>query len=284
MIKTNKLVFLSAFLAITVLCITSSFASTLAYWNFDQGTDGTSTFTTPVPDQSGNGHTMYGWSLANGGKYQLDPVLGSLTCRYNGSQDTYTNDSTINSWSPLAWTIEVSASLDNSNSTKNRTIIGRDGKSGITGDLAAVFYLQCLKSSQKYRIDFQTVGGKRYTLDSDFSVAFSKWYSLAVVSDGSTLTMYADKHDGLGYVSAGSLALDPLNDNRLRPSSTNGVWTFGRGCYNGANADKIYGNLDEIRFSDSALTPDQFLVVPEPATFVMLSIAGLVGLFYFRKK
>ena len=45
------------------------------------------------------------------------------------------------------------------------------------------------------------------------------------------------------------------------------------------------GLIDEVRISDVALTPDQFLNVPEPSTIVLLGIsaAGLC-LFGWRKR
>ncbi len=36
------------------------------------------------------------------------------------------------------------------------------------------------------------------------------------------------------------------------------------------------GYIDEVRISDEALTPDQFLIVPEPSTLVLISL-GLLG-------
>jgi hypothetical protein len=73
--------------------------------------------------------------------------------------------------------------------------------------------------------------------------------------------MYADQFDGAGFQNIGSLTMDAGIDHSLRPT---GNWTFGRGWYNGNFVDHIDGNMDNIRFSDEALTMDQFL--PEPAT------------------
>jgi hypothetical protein len=51
--------------------------------------------------------------------------------------------------------------------------------------------------------------------------------------------------------------LNPNNDNALAAKSN--VWTFGRGWFNGAFVDQITGNLDDIRFTDRALSPSEFL-------------------------
>jgi hypothetical protein len=39
--------------------------------------------------------------------------------------------------------------------------------------------------------------------------------------------------------------------------------------------DHIDGNLDNIRFSDVALTPAQFIQVPEPSALALLGLGGL---------
>lgn len=43
------------------------------------------------------------------------------------------------------------------------------------------------------------------------------------------------------------------------------------------------GYLDEFRISDEALTPDQFLIVPEPSTLMLLAL-GCVGMYCRRRQ
>jgi len=59
-----------------------------------------------------------------------------------------------------------------------------------------------------------------------------------------------------------------------------GTWTLGRGMWNGGHGDRVFGNIDEVRISDTALDPCQFLI-PEPATILIL---GLGGLTLLRKR
>ena len=79
--------------------------------------------------------------------------------------------------------------------------------------------------------------------------------------------MYADRLDGNGFQNVGTFNLTPGLNHALMAT---GTWTFGRGWFSGNQADAIVGNLDDIRFSDVALTPDQFIhgkyaMLPIPA-------------------
>jgi hypothetical protein len=257
--------------ALTFGCLTAQ-AATVAHWNFDQGTAGVPFSTIPAEDLSGNGHTMYGFNEQYGPSYSSDTANGVGLSSRHVLQDGYTLSS-LNLWSPLAWTVEFSVRLDDVSGWK--TIVGRDGSTGIGGDLESAFYFQKSGIDDRFRINFSTIGGQRYVLDSDFAAEAGKWYGLAGVSDGITLAMYADKLDGAGYQLVGSLGLNTENDNALRST---GNWTFGRGWWNGGFVDAITGNMDNIRLSDVALSPEQLIPVPEPsvlALFVMGSLAAL---------
>ena len=54
-----------------------------------------------------------------------------------------------------------------------------------------------------------------------------------------------------------------------------GTWTVGRGLWGGGHTDRLFGYVDEVRISDTALRPYQFLGVPEPATMVLLGLGSL---------
>jgi hypothetical protein len=77
-------------------------------------------------------------------------------------------------------------------------------------------------------------------------------------------------------------------DPRLAVGTTSGgdwhagEWSVGRGLYNGGHGDRAYGFVDEVRISNSALAPSEFLAaVPEPASGAVI-LLGLLGLHFGR--
>ncbi|AQQ08984.1 Rhamnogalacturonan endolyase YesW precursor [Sedimentisphaera cyanobacteriorum] len=233
-----------------------------AHWNFDGGTPGAAmnnTGQTGQPcaaDLSGNGYELYAWDDTYGPSFsqtgQTPSGLG-LSCRLNGGQDAYTNNAGINNWAPEQWTVECAVKLDSISGWQ--TFIGKDGSSH--GEAESDFYLQKNGIDNKFRVNFDTAGGHRYVLDSDFAAQAGKWYCIAAVSDGSTLKLYADKLDGNGSQLAGTLSLNPGSDNSLSAAGHN--WTVGRGWFDGSQVDHVSGFIDDIKFSSKALKPSEFL-------------------------
>lgn len=273
--KTNTLKFCLVLLAVSGM---SASAATVAHWDFEEGTPGMSFAAAGgAVDITGNGNTIWGWDDYWGPSFYAGSPTSNISARHaDNHQDGYTDAAPVNSWSPTEWTIEVAVMLKDIGGWK--TIIGRDGST--SGDSFSDLYLQNNGIDNRFRIDFDTVGGLRYVLDSSIIPVANKWYGLAVTCDGTTLTMYVDE-GWYNYVSVGSLALDPLNDNALAQIGQN--WTFGRGWWGGSFVDHIDGNLDDIRFSDVALAREDLIGIPEPATLLMLGV-GALAMFKKRKR
>ncbi len=92
-----------------------------------------------------------------------------------------------------------------------------------------------------------------------------QWYYFAVVSDGSTVELWLDSNDGMGYLLqgtpnpiSGALYQGPDPNN---PSWDNS-WVVGRAQFGGGVADFFDGRIDEVRISNTALSPAQFLFAP----------------------
>lgn len=228
-----------------------------AAWDFEDGTVGTAF--SNMPDGGSrdtvNGYIMYGFDDYYGPLFSnVTPSNTGLSmyCQDN-HQDGYTVDGTFNAWSPSTWTIEVSVYLKEISGWE--TIIGRDGSS--QGEAESDFYLSNNGIDDKFRINIDTVGGQRWILDGDYTVQINQWYRIAVTSDGVTLKMYLD--NGSGYTEIGSLDISAQSVANNALAATNYNWTFGRGWYNGGFVDHIDGYIDNVRFSNSALSPEQFL-------------------------
>ena len=250
-------------------------AATILHYDFEDGTPGVPMNDFPVTQQngtigsydlSGNGYHMHSWDDYWGPLFSSEgdtPTGVGLSIVHEGHRDGYTLAGGIRAWSPSTWTIELSFKLYVVDGWK--TLIGRDEWTGIDGDIGPARQVQSNgvgggdPRNNAMRVAFATVSGEHYELYSSLIPVPGKWYHLAVVTDGDQLDMYADELDGNGYQNIGTLMMTPGGDHSLRAT---GNWTFGRGWYNGGFVDHIDGNMDDIRFSDVALSPAQFLHSP----------------------
>jgi len=253
-----------------LLCLAASSASaqkTLAHWNFNSGTDGTPLSVRPADDLSGNGFLLYGYDNVVGPSYSGETASRSgLSCRTVIPQDAYTIDPGINNWAPSVWTIEVSFRINRMDGWT--TLIGRDGSSW-PGSSKADFYFQKNGVNNRLRLDFAVADGARYIIETPYAVVSGQWYHAALVSDGRKVTMYVDR--GEGYQLAAATALTGTN-NALAASGAN--WIFGRGWYGAKYVDHVDGNLDDIRFTDGALEPVQFLQAKAPTAAAAAALSA----------
>lgn len=260
--SASRLLILVAFLTFTV----TNFAATIAYWNFEDGVDGQAFTTNGAPNGSGgsvdvaNGILMRGYDSNVGPSWTAATYGTGLAANFaNAAQDGYVYEGPVMNWGPTNWTIECMVNLRTVSGW--RTLIGRDGTAGGGADgNAADLYLQNNGIDDKFRINFKTAGGNTWILDGNYVPVANKWYALAVVSDGVTLSMWLD--DGTGYAQIGALDMSAFAPEVNAITNTAINWTFGRGWYGGNQADKIDGKMDNIRFSDVALTSAQFIQFP----------------------
>ena len=247
---------------VTACSITSG--TTLLHYDFEDGVPNALLNGTNLENQigthdvSGNGWDMYVWNKAESPSFSSPgqtPTGHGLSAVFDGRRDGYCLCLAMTGWSPSTWTVEFAFKLDSL--ADWQTFIGRDGPTGIPGDLAGAFYIQKAFGTNNIRLNFATAGGGRRTYDSSFVPQVGVWYRLAVVGANGSVKMWLQQPNSTAWQSL-SLVSSGTGDCTLHP----GVWMFGRGWYDGAYTNYVVGNLDDIRISNVALTPNEFL----PAT------------------
>jgi hypothetical protein len=120
--------------------------------------------------------------------------------------------------------------------------------------------------------------GAPHLITANAPVSAATWYKFAVVNDGSMLQLYLDS--GGGYV----LQSDQEAVSGGALFNNDSVWAVGRGWFFGVN-DFFDGQIDEVRISDVALQPSQFLFspIPEPSS-ASLTALGLAGCGWAARK
>lgn len=243
----------------------------VAYYRFEEGAAGS-----PVPpggnvivDSTGGDDNLNAYDIANAPDYSslvpaaVIPQTGAtntVSTFYDGSDDLYTAIS-----GPLTTSVfsnfTAEAYVRFTALAGWQTIVGRDdlwnGTGGLDGNPESLFYLSKNGVNNAFRVKVSTVGGDMKTVEGSAIAVANTWYHVAAVGDvaAGTLTLYVNG------VSAGSTS----GFDGLYPAPGQ-AWTFGRGQYNGALADKMTGFIDEVRFTASALSPNRFLNAFNPDT------------------
>jgi hypothetical protein len=148
-----------------------------------------------------------------------------------------------------------------------QVIAGKDGKPN-AGMNEQTLALKMRGDTNELQIELFDKSNTIHGVRSSGPLVANQWYYAAVVNDGTNLSLYLDRNDGAGYVLQGT---DP---NPLSGALWEGVnpgvpgggfdtsWTIGRGMYNGGATDWFDGVIDEVRLTNSVLSPSQFLFAP----------------------
>jgi len=261
-----------------------------------------------VIDDSGNGNTLYGWDGSQNGLDYSSSVpaswTGIATNQYsveNGGTAprgftwaTQSSPSGVNldTWQPLQWTIEASVYLDASAASGWRSFIGRDGYGVATADAnLACLYFQ--KTSAGFlRLQFTDVAGNVWEAADPELFQTARWYHVAAVSDGATLRLYKwDTVTDSGYALVAETDISSSADPRLAADTMSGSslpldsvgdpmnWSLGSAMYNSGGqpengqVDHWIGAIDEVRISDEAVDPNEFLF----ASPLIITDAGIAA-------
>ena len=246
-----------------------------------------------ILDHSGNGNHLSVWSSGGSAGYIYRDVIAESFVSQTGAANLYSVKNTGGGpamWcgtaamqiiSPAAFTIEATFKLENGG---HRTIVGRDSYGANTAgdspniDLAAVYFQAVPDNAvaikfcdvEGYWHDATSGPGVIRTFDyvTDPNGDTAPWYSMAGVSDGRSLSLYLLEH-GLNttyqLVAQTDLTVGGSGNTALTAGTGDGGdwdtgdWSVGRGLYAGSHVDRAYGYIDEVRISDSARDPSQFL-------------------------
>ncbi|GAA5483102.1 LamG-like jellyroll fold domain-containing protein [Haloferula sargassicola] len=258
---------------------------TVGYWNFEEGTANAEVPYSPatanqyagsLTDLSGNANHLSPWS---GSWHVYRPQVAAATTPQNGLGNALSlqnaNDfpavsaigTSLTSWEPSAWTIEAAIRPDDA-TDGYQTFIGRDsqGASGSDYALAALYF--AINPEGALRVVFTDKAAHRWELNSAaHTVQDAQWQAVAATCDGSTLSLYLKNvtHGEADYTLVASLDISASTDPALTSGVGDGgdwdagVFTIARGLYNGGHTDRFYGSIDDIRFTEGALEPSQFL-------------------------
>lgn len=263
---------------------------TVAHSNFEEGTANTYVPYSPATagaydgsmlDVSGNGNPLSAWTSNHAWYRSLVPLpttprtglANKLSVQNATSLPSYSAIGTgLTNWSPSEWTLEAAIRPDSV--AGYQTIIGRDSYGANDGNPAAASLYFSIRPGGVLAIAFTDAAGNVWNLESAANaIVAGQWQSIAATSNGVTLRLYRRNitTGAAAYSLLGNLDISGSSNPELSLGAGDGadwdrgVITVARGLFNGVHTDRFLGYLDDVRLSSAALTPDQFLYVPQPA-------------------
>jgi hypothetical protein len=281
-----------------------------AYWRFEEGTNGTdvnAAAADPVPDLINQNHmdvfnadtapryinsvppTPLKSGLPNTLALDFIPNAGGggddlFTLFTDGDFGKGSSKSINNGIIAPGGGFTIEAAFNTNNPVRWAAVVGKDARPGGTnhpvqtavlktrGDNGHLFFEQW---------DAQT--NAPVGVNSIAPINAGQWYYAAAVNDGSTLSLYLDSNDGLGYQLQSSIAVSGalFQGNPANPL-WDASWTIGRGQFGGNPTDWFDGIIDEVRITNSALAPSEFLfapagsgaAAPEPTTAILFLVSA----------
>jgi hypothetical protein len=270
----------------------------IAYWRFEDRPVGallpvTGRNSRPIRatiDSSFNGNDLYVYSDEEQPAFTGDvpspsvPQTGSLnrSCLvswrpgdlrwspnvYTHSEFSHAAPLDIQEITPARWTIEVSVKAAKL-TDKAQTFLVRDAtftQRPVRERPRLVFQIN---AKARFAVSFFDIANRLHeAVAQDLAVAANHWYHAAAVSDGRILRLYVDALDGRGYVLRASQDLPATGSTALGKGANDAEWAIGRGGINERSNQveaQFYGWIDELRISDVARGPSEFLFAPAPA-------------------
>ncbi len=186
-----------------------------------------------------------------------------------GGVDIYTDVKNINNPVATAFTLEASFKSDVVGVDIWQAVVCKEGKGGDTSHNEPPFALKITGDGNNLlRMELRDKGNTLRTIDSLATIVANQWYHAAVVATDSEVALYLDELNGEGYVLQGTAPISgggPLwqgtdgGDTGEDPEGYDTAWSIGKGWYNQALADWFRGHIDEVRLTNEALEPSDFL-------------------------
>ena len=247
-------------------------AATIADWRFEEGTPGVQhagDHDNFYADTSGNGNHLSAWEATGNPTATSDlPFVsqGGVTNVVALDFDSASNqnlgsfgpgdihDKPIDSHSfSNGWTIEATFKT---RSYWWSVIIGKDGQPGApAGEANLAFKVR--DDSHSVECGFYDDATNWVWLATE-PIDLGRWYSVAATYDdaSSTYSLFLKQQDGGAYVLQGTVT------NVTAGAALNlgtQFWSVGRGMWGGNPGDVFNGLIDEVRISDVALDPSEFI-------------------------
>ena len=241
-------------------------AETKAYWRFEDGTPGDysavgfkvgadSAERNPLAVAARETRPLYTGDVPFGTIPQTgDANKIAIELSYAG--DFFSPDVPVDSFDfgvkgSNAWTVEMSFKMTSVDGVSR--LFGRDNVTPGVDDRGPL-QIVVVGNNEKFDVRAEILDGGNTFRDaiSPANLKIGQWYNLAATADGKSLKLYLDALDGKGYQ---MVAQKPI-EGAL--NSTLGLFSIGRGFVKNPT-DNMSGLLDEVRLSDTTLTPAQFL-------------------------
>jgi len=180
---------------------------------------------------------------------------------YTHSEFSHASPMDVQRITPAQWTIEASVKAAKLLG-KAQGFLGRDANFTYETTRAPARLTFQIDARDRFAISYFDADGRFHeAVAEDLPVEAGRWYHLAATSDGRVLRLYVDALDGRGYVQHAATELPATGSTALGKGQDNAEWTIGRAGNAGdpANWLRFWGWIDEIRISDIAREPANFL-------------------------
>ena len=277
--------------AVTLGSLSAAVGGTTAYWRHEEGPAGGLIAAGPdtVLDDSGNGNHMRTFDpaftsasysstvspvpLRSGLPNTLSLDFGPGGDDAGQNDDNYSDGKPINSQLFTAMTVELAFNMNSIGGFQ--ALLGKDGKP-LSG--SNVPPLKVLVRGDDFPnaipnqlfVEWVDGDGDIHFLASGSTISAGVWNHAAFVLSETDAQLHLAGEDGV-YQMVDSISGEDfagLSGEVLFDSNTN--FSIGRGAYGGNVADWSDALIDEVRISDMALSPREFLfAVPEPSSLIL---------------